>query len=146
MIIETENLSKLIEAEVSSEEITAAEDSQPGKETFDFSRPETVLFNVIKTEGKHEKFEWTGWEVEDASVIASEKPDVSGAASYESSYGGFLNYVVEDLAECPKKEGWFILESVTGSFSRGDGYTTDDDMDFYAGKTRPATQEEIDLA
>ncbi len=40
--------------------------------------------------------------------------------------------------------GWYAIEDVCVSFSRGDGWTTDDNEDWETGLIRPATEEEIE--
>ncbi|KRW94332.1 hypothetical protein [Paracoccus sp. MKU1] len=116
-------------------------DEEGGHEVFDFSHPEDVMFEVVEYDPLWKKFGWKNFKV-DGTLIVSDA-DVVGAASYENSYGGFLDYTVESLADCPRREGIFVLEDVTAIYRRGDGWTTDDDMDFDAGITRPATIEEI---
>lgn len=116
-----------------------------GHETFDFSSPEDVLVEVIalKTTSPSPP-DWESFAIETCAVVRRVNPDVAGAASYESAYGGFLDDVVKDIADCPGA-GWFIVEGVTGVYSRGDGWSTDDDMDFSFRSIRPATSDEIAL-
>lgn len=39
--------------------------------------------------------------------------------------------------------GVYVIEGTTGTYRRGDGWTIDDDVDFYPGAIRPATEDEI---
>ena len=39
--------------------------------------------------------------------------------------------------------GWYVIEGVHGVYTRGDGWTTDDDEDWYYDEIRPATSEEV---
>lgn len=127
-------------------ELSPAEDSEaPEPEKIRFNSPEDVLIEVV---GPHdddpENRKWENWSIESTTVIRGEA-GVTGAASYEKSYGGFLDYTIEGLIEVPG-EGWFIVEKVTAVYHRGDGWTTDDDMEFLCKGVRPATKEEIKLA
>lgn len=111
------------------------------KEVFDFNSPEDVLI-LVETSGINKTGDWKGFTIVEATVISG-KEGVTGAASYEQSYGGFLDYTLERIVDCPKKQGWFVVEKVTGAYFKGDGYTSDDDMEFYCEGIRPATDEEI---
>ena len=46
----------------------------------------------------------------------------------------------------PPGEGFFVVEGMTGHYTRGDGWMTDDDMEFYFTGVRPATEEDKKLA
>ena len=115
------------------------------EEVFDFTSPEAVLIEIV---GPHDdnpaNLKWENWSIECCTVIDGED-GVTGAASYEVSYGGFLDYTVEGMIECPG-DGWFVVEGVTGYYHKGDGWMTDDRMDFYYERVRRATPEEIALA
>ena len=111
------------------------------REVFDFNHPEDVMFEVVEVPPTRDQSGWSGFTIDDTYVLRTD--GVTGAASYEDSYGGFLDYTIRRVADCPRREGIFVLEDVTAIYRRGDGWTTDDDMDFYAGITRPATIEEI---
>jgi hypothetical protein len=47
-----------------------------------------------------------------------------------------------DFDELP--EGWNVIEGITSKYIRGDGWMTDDDVEYNWKRIRPATQEEID--
>lgn len=115
------------------------------EEKFDFKSPEDVLIEVV---GPHddnpENLNWKNWSIESCTIIRSKK-GVTGAASYEEEYGGFLDYTIEGMTDCPG-EGWFVVVGITGYYHRGDGWETDDDMEFYYEDFRPATADEISLA
>lgn len=119
-----------------------ARDEEPEK--FDFNSPEDVIFEVVAEEyadqtdphwgvGKHS--------IESATVLNGAE-GVTGAASYEQAYGSFLDYAVGGLIDCPG-EGWWVMEGVTAVYHRGDGFSSDDDMDFDYVRVRRATVEEI---
>lgn len=113
------------------------------EERFDFSVPETILFEIV---GPHDdnptNLDWKNWSIETCTVIGG-KEGVTGAASYQREYGGFLDYTVQNMIDCPGKEGWFAIENVTGYYHKGDGWMTDDDMELYIGGVRPATADEV---
>ena len=118
-------------------------DNEPEK--IDLASPESLLFEVIAdtvdTVDTIERFSWKGFSIDNA-VVLDGADGITGAASYEVAYGCGLNYLVEDLIECPGP-GWWVLEDVTATFTRGDGWTIDDDINFECGELRPATPEEI---
>lgn len=109
---------------------------------FDFSSPEDVLIHIIAEDRCFQRSEdWKGFSIEGCTILNG-KDGIIGAASYEDGYGGFLDYTLEGLIDCPRKEGFFVVEGVTGVYYRGDGWTTDDDMEFDYKGVRPATPEE----
>lgn len=119
-------------------EIVAAEEfGEEGKEVFDFNSPEDVLIEVIHLTDED-------WEIETCTIIRG-KEGVTGAASYEHSFGAGLDWTISQIIDRPP-EGWHVVIGVTAVFTRGDGYTTDDDMDFYFETVRPATDEEKAMA
>ena len=115
------------------------------REFFDFNSPEAVLILVTADEDADWTLPiWKKHTIEIATVIDGEE-GVTGAASYEASYGGFLDYTIEGMIDCPG-DGWWVVEGVTGCCHKGDGWMTDDDMDFYHERVRPATEDEKALA
>ena len=126
-------------------ELIAMEDEDLYTETFDFNSPETVIFEVVvNTPEEYGPYTWKQCSIETVSVIGG-KEGVTGAASYEMSYGGFLDYRIEEQLLCPG-EGWWTIEEVTGFYYRGEWGLTDDDFELYMDDCRPATPEEIALA
>ncbi len=116
------------------------------REVFDFNSPEDVLIEVIDDDDADLTLpNWKKHSIETCVVIRCENDEVTGAASYEHSYGGFLDYTIEGMIDCPGP-GWFVVEGVTGYYSKGDGWMTDDDMEFYHAGVLRATPEEISLA
>jgi hypothetical protein len=124
-------------------DMTAIEEDIP-EEKFDFDSPEDVLIYVIEDQISNLNSEWKGWSIDGCTIIGT-KENISGAASYEKAYGSFLDYTIADMIDCPKREGYFVVRGITGYYSRGDGYSTDDNMYFYFQYVQPATQKEIDL-
>lgn len=118
--------------------------TQEPDEKFDFNSPEDVLIEVIEDLPNIGYGDWKGFSIDSCTVINGSE-GVTGAASYERSYGGFLDYTIEGMIDFPGA-GWFVVEGVTGEYVRGDGYTSDDDMRFYYKSVRPATEDEIKLA
>lgn len=122
------------------------DEADPHEEKFDFSSPEDVLFEVV---GPHEPDKpldnWDNWSIESTTVINMANPDVTGAASYDANYGVGLDYLIKS-STTPPGEGWFVMPGVTGVYHKGDGWMTDDDMDFNFGEIRPATEDEIKQA
>ena len=116
----------------------------PEEEVFDFNSPEDVLIYVIRDDNRHGYGDWKHHAIALCTVIKTTE-GVVGAASYEHSYGGFLDYTIEGMIDCPG-EGWWVVEKITGVYTKGDGWMTDDDMDFYYEAVRLATEEEIKFA
>lgn len=82
-------------------------------------------------------------ELDDGQVAyATVISDTSGWCSCEQAHGE-LAYMIEQACEFPARDGYFVIEGCTGAYFKGDGWTTDDDADFYPGATRPASDEEI---
>jgi hypothetical protein len=110
-------------------------------EKFDFNNPEDVLIEVVG-EGD---LDWKNYTIESHTIIRSRDAETIGAAGYDAAYGGFLDYTIQGLIDCPG-EGWFVVKGVTATFHKGDGWTTDDNMDFDCGDVSAATADEIALA
>lgn len=105
--------------------------------SWDFRHPEDVIIEVLVDDCFI-----NGWSIEGYDVIPN--GDVMGAASYEAAYVGFLDYTIHGLIDRPEKDGFYVVEKVTGVYHKGDGWMTDDDMEFFYENVREATQEEID--
>lgn len=114
------------------------------KEKFDFSSPEDVLIEVILNKPETGPPTWDAHSIETCTIIGCDD-EVTGAASYEQSYGGFLDYTIDGMIECPGS-GWFVVVGITGDYVKGDGWMTDDNMYFYHESVRPATEEEKAMA
>lgn len=112
------------------------------EEKFDFSKPENVFFYAIHDEQlKEHTYNKREFQIEELCVMNP----CNGAATYEQAYGASLDYTVSDMIDDEiKSDGFYVMEDVTGVYTRGDGWMTDDDMDFYCGKVRPATEAEIE--
>jgi hypothetical protein len=126
-------------------EIIPDSEPDPFEERIDLTSPEDVLTEIDYDGSTYEKFSWNGFAIVSTTIIGGDE-EFMGAASYEQAYGSFLNYTIEDLIECPKRLGWFVVRGITGHYSKGDGWSTDDNMEFYYEYVQPATQKEIDLA
>lgn len=130
-----------------SELIAIHDPKQDEPEKFDFNFPEDVLIEVIAEDHADQTLPHWGvgrHSIESCTVLGN-IGDPNGAASYEQSYGGFLDYTIQDMIECPG-EGWWVITGITGHYTRGDGWTTDDDMDFYHEGIRRANPDEIAAA
>jgi len=131
---------KLVQEIVELEHI----ESNTNEEVFDFSAPEDVLIEVV---GPHDDNgptdDWKNFSMETCHVIRG-KEGVTGAASYDASYGGFLDYTLQNMIDVPGV-GWFVVEGITGEYHKGDGWMTDDDMTFEFKTVRPATDEDMKL-
>lgn len=118
-------------------------ESDAPEEVFDFTVPEDVLIECILDDPAGPKDRWDNYTMETCTVIRG-KEGVTGAASYDHSYGAGLDYTIMSLID-PPGEGYFVVEGVTGQYHRGDGWTTDDDMTFDFKVVRPATKEDMKL-
>lgn len=121
--------------------ITAFEtDYEPNPIRLD--SPEDVIIDVILLDSSRAgSKDWRDYTIEGYNVLPR-NPNVCGAASYEVEYGSFLDFTIQQLID-PPGEGYFTVVGITGTFIKGDGWMTDDDMDFYYEEVRPSTPEEI---
>lgn len=55
-----------------------------------------------------------------------------------------VDYFLEELYLEIEETGFYVLEDITGSYIRGDGWTIDDDEEWECGILRRATDEEIE--
>jgi hypothetical protein len=108
------------------------------EEKFDFGKPESVIF-LIDGIGPYR--------VCDVCILDDpndDDPHVMGAMSYEQSYGGFLDYTVEEMLPRDLPFGVYVMEGIAGEYHRGDwSWGEDDDMSFYPGTLRPARYREV---
>lgn len=102
-----------------------------------FDAPEDILIEVIPCPSS----KWGGMKIEWCGVLNG-PDDCTGAAGFAISYYGLFEYVLEDLIDPPERAGWYVVTGMTGHFSRGDGWTTDDDTEYYFESVRPALPEE----
>ena len=124
-------------------DLTAIEQDDPEK--IDLMSPEDVLIEIKASNPDFVgPLAWNHASITTTMIINGVN-GIMGAASYDACYGCFLNYTIENMIECPG-QGWWVVTGMTGHYMRGDGWTTDDDMDFYYDGLRPATQEEIEQA
>lgn len=117
---------------------------EPQPSLYDFNYPEDVYIEVDHSESTVRR--WPNTEIVETVVLGT-WDDPAGAASYEYSEGGFLDYTLEDILE-PLQPGAYVVEDITAVYHRGQSMwespaPTDDDMEFYCGNVRPATLEEI---
>lgn len=128
-------------------QIEPGNDADDQQEKFDFSSSEDVLFEVVGPHYPDQPLDkWSNWSIESTTVINCANPNVTGAASYDASYGGGLEYLITSTSSPPGKEGWFVMPNVTAIYHKGDGWMTEDDMDFSFGDIRSATEDEIKQA
>ena len=73
-----------------------------------------------------------------------------GESVFDSSNAPFwikegmgVDYWLDCYAPDDLKEGWWVFEGVHAYYHKGDGWTTDDDEDWYFDSVRPATDQEI---
>lgn len=110
---------------------------KPSDEVFDdmaFARePGRILFEIVYVNPSPKRWE-------DRYEIESTYHD--GAAFWLAEGMGIEYWVNRalDLAE----PGWYVVEDLTVTWIRGDGYTTDDDEEWDFGIVRRATSEEIE--
>lgn len=127
-------------------EPTDVEDGQDDQaERFDFTTGEDVLIEIV---GPHDdnlaNLDWDNWSFESCTVIKCQD-GVTGAAQCEDQYGAGLEYTLKSAIDNPGA-GWWVIPDITCTFIRGDGWTTDDDVDFKMGDIRPASDDERKLA
>jgi hypothetical protein len=122
-------------------ELISIADDAAIEPVFEFSSPEDVLIEVIMHDLAGSKTDWKNFGIESTTIING-KEGVIGAAEYERTEGGFLDYTIKDMID-PPGEGWFVIVGVTATYHRGDGWMTDDNMSFEHQTVRPATPDEI---
>ena len=102
---------------------------------------------IITTKDSEEDIEYPslkepGWlyiKVKDGKII---EYDYEGGCVFWLMEWGCLEYVIEYETDLLQKNGDWFIEKVTAYYHRGDGYSTDDDCDWYFEGIREATDEE----
>ncbi len=119
-------------------EYTFVDGHEEDDEKIDFNYPEDVIFEVINLDdtGKNRSIE---------NHIVINNSNITGTATYEDSYGCCMDYHIDCILEYGTPDGVYVLVDVTGYWTKGDGWTTDDDLDVYYDHIRPATPEEIGI-
>lgn len=75
-------------------------------------------------------------------VLSREFPEKNGYCSCEFYEVGCLDYMIEGcIEELP--DGFYMIENGTIHYTRGDGWTTDDDANLYFDNIRVARYYEI---
>lgn len=67
--------------------------------------------------------------------------EYEGSAFWIQEGQGF-DYFLDEETEITGP-GWYVLEGIIGTYTRGDGWEIDDDEDWEVGLVRAATEEEI---
>lgn len=124
--------------------LEAQQDGEHESEIFDFTTGEDCIFEVIGPgmDRKCERGFWKDHQIEDFYVLANH--GTTGALSYDQSYGTGVKHILESMLYPHEVHGpgVYVIEEVTCYFTRGDGWMTDDDVDFDYRLVRPATIEE----
>jgi len=87
------------------------------------------------------------FEIEDGNVIihyvlSSQFPEKNGFCSCEHYESGCLDYMIEGcIGELP--DGYYMIENANIHYTRGDGWTTDDDADLDFESIRVARYYEM---
>ncbi|TFZ80944.1 hypothetical protein [Candidatus Macondimonas diazotrophica] len=109
---------------------------------YNFDRPEDVLVKVID-DGEFPNRDWGKYRIDDLYILTPLSEDgYAGAASYEQEYGGFLDYAIMGALPAPDAPGIYLISGITATYHCGDGWETDDDMEFHIPPMTPATPEE----
>jgi hypothetical protein len=99
-----------------------------------YDQPGRIVFEILQVYALAEKFGTKNYEV--GRTLCD-----SGGASFWVQEGGFVDYWIDDRVDL-EQPGTYVIESVTGTYHRGDWYTTDDDVEWHLGNIRYATDEE----
>jgi hypothetical protein len=100
-----------------------------------YSDPGWILVEIITT-GLLKDGGWHDYELGETAT--------DGAAFWIVEEEGLEHWLDGHLRGEITDPGWYVIEDVIGTFSRGDGYSTDDDVDWEFASPRKATEDEID--
>lgn len=120
--------------------LLVAEDADVFPErNFNFNHPENVLVHVL--------FEASTYHDElllHQVAVLDDGSGIDGYATYDHDEGMLEFELLQGLSKTDfaHGEGWYVIQSVTGAYFKGDGWMTDDDSEIYLGEIRPATDEE----
>lgn len=125
-------------------ELRVEEGDDEADDRYDFSHPQDLIFELVLKGGEEDPSFWDAWDINEIGTVNSKPGDPQGALCYESAHGMGLEDLLYEHIPCPGVAGWHVAEGVTAHYSRGDGYSSDDDMTFYfPEESRPATPLEI---
>jgi hypothetical protein len=113
---------------------------------WDYPKPgkSKIVFELID----EDTYEWTVWDAgqkrhREVGLMIDEIQFEGGSAEIEAEQG-MLNHAVYDLLDpFQHGAGWWVIEGFYGIFRRGDGWTTDDDVDFECDGIRPARWSDL---
>ncbi len=91
---------------------------------------------------EYPSFKETGWLYLKIRNGVIEEYDYEGGSVFWLIEYGCMEYVVEQETDLLKSDGDWLIEEITCHFDKGDGWATDDDMDWYFGNIREAVPEE----
>lgn len=113
------------------------DDLETGSCGFDATDPERAVVHVYEDD-KSRMPGWRGWSLKVIEIIPGARAKI-GMAQYEHKCG-YFDWTIKITADCPKAEGLYMVENITGSFE----YTWDG-MRFVVNMDtvlRPLTPEE----
>lgn len=79
--------------------------------------------------------------------LSVEEMQYEGGSAEIENEGSFLEEAIESALEedtKPTHPGWWVMEGFYGTYTRGDGWTTDDDAEFECDVWRPARWSDIE--
>ena len=113
---------------------------------WDYPKPgkSTILFELID----EPSYLWTRWDKAlrrhvEVGLMIDEIQHEGGSAAIEAEQGMLDHAVYELLDHEEHGAGWWVIEGFYGHFTRGDGWTTDDNVDFSCDEIRPARWSDI---
>ena len=107
----------------------------------EYPRPgkSTILFELIEDE----TWQWTAWATAlnrhmPVGLMIEEIQYEGGSAAIEAEQGMLEDAVYSLLDPDLHSKGWWVMDGFYGTFIKGDGWTTDDDVHFECDEIRPA--------
>lgn len=104
----------------------------------------TILFELID----EDTCQWTRWDKEqerhvEVGRMIGELQHEGGSAELEA-YSGMLDVAIYEMLDDEEHtEGWWVMEGFYATYYRGDGWETDDDVDYDFDHIRPARWSDI---
>lgn len=125
-------------------QLIAAPDSEP---EWEYPKPgkSTILFELIE----EPTYCWTRWDPDQKKhvMVGLEIEEIQhegGSAAIEAEQGMLDHAVYALLDHEEHTAGWWVIEGFYGRFIKGDGWTTDDDVDFECDEIRPARWSDME--
>lgn len=115
--------------------------SERPEDDYEYPKPgkSTILFELLE----EPSYQFTRWDEAqkkhvEVGLMIDEIQHEGGSAAIEAEQGMLEDAVYDLLDPADVGPGWWVIDGFYGTFCKGDGWMTDDEVDFECNEIRPA--------